>query len=318
MASWTDNNRIPQFNPYVEQQPVSQMVQIGEQKQNQYDQGIQKIQGQIDNVAGMDVVRDVDKQYLQSKLNDLGNNLKTVAAADFSNFQLVNSTGGMINQIGKDPNIQNAVYSTANHRSQLAAMNTARADGTLAPENELDYQKQFSAYVNSGKVGDVFNGKYTPFIDVNKKLVDAAKSVGIDGSTLQQLYQTDSNGKPLTDKNGLPMFNPVMVEKHLKGKDPAKLLAAFQNSLTPADYNQLAMTGRYINGSLTPEQLAQKVSNNYSQNIDYTAGKLADVSLQLANAKNSNDYNSIQSLSNQKDYFSTLKSKPSRRPIVAV
>ena len=111
MASYTDS--IPQFNPYVQQLPVEAMVQVGMEKQKRYDEGIQKIQTSIDNIAGLDVATDVDKAYLQSKLNQLGNDLRIVGAGDFSNFQLVNSVNGMTNQIVKDPNVQNAVYSTA-------------------------------------------------------------------------------------------------------------------------------------------------------------------------------------------------------------
>ena len=100
MASFTDS--IPQFNPYVQQLPVEAMVQVGMQKQKQYDEGIQKIQTNIDNIAGLEVTRDVDKAYLQSKLNQLGNDLTTVAAGDFYNFQLVNSVNEMTNQIVRD------------------------------------------------------------------------------------------------------------------------------------------------------------------------------------------------------------------------
>ena len=102
MASFTD--KIPQFNPYVQQLPVEAMVKVGMAKQQQYDEGVQKIQTSIDNIAGMDIANDVDKQYLQSKLNQLGNNLTAVATGDFSNFQLVNSVNGMTNQITKDEN----------------------------------------------------------------------------------------------------------------------------------------------------------------------------------------------------------------------
>ncbi|MEX5523408.1 hypothetical protein, partial [Bacillus cereus] len=83
----------------------------------------------IDNVAGLDVIRDVDKGYLQSKLNELGNNLKTVAAGDFSNFQLVNSTAGMANNIAKDATVQNAVMSTAKYRKESAFMESQRKEG---------------------------------------------------------------------------------------------------------------------------------------------------------------------------------------------
>ena len=106
MASYTDS--IPQFNPYVQQLPVEAMVQVGMEKQKRYDEGIQKIQTSIDNIAGLDVATDVDKAYLQSKLNQLGNDLRIVGAGDFSNFQLVNSVNGMTNQIVKNRNILNS------------------------------------------------------------------------------------------------------------------------------------------------------------------------------------------------------------------
>ena len=64
MASYTD--AITQFNPYVSTLPVDAMVKVGMQKQAQYEQGVQKIQQSIDNVAGMDVYKDLHKNYLQT------------------------------------------------------------------------------------------------------------------------------------------------------------------------------------------------------------------------------------------------------------
>ena len=130
MASWTD--KIPTFNPYVAQLPVEAMVQVGMYKQKQYDEGIQKIQTNIDNVAGLDIAKESDKVYLQSKLNQLGNDLKIVAAGDFSNFQLVNSVNGMTNQIVKDANVQAAVASTAA---------TAAAAASVLPTNGNKHKK---------------------------------------------------------------------------------------------------------------------------------------------------------------------------------
>jgi hypothetical protein len=120
MASFTD--QISKFNPYVEQLPVETMKQVGLYKQQKYDEGVEKIQGYIDTIAGLDVMHDSDKEYLQSKLNSLGNNLKGVAAGDFSNQQLVTSVGGMATQISKDYNVQNAVSSTSWYRKQTEAI----------------------------------------------------------------------------------------------------------------------------------------------------------------------------------------------------
>ena len=110
MASFTD--QISQFNPYIQELPVEAMAQVGMAKQAQYDQGVRKVQNYVDRVAGLEIAKPQHKQYLQSKMDELGNRLKTVAAGDFSNQQLVNSVSGMTGQIIKDPIIQNAVYST--------------------------------------------------------------------------------------------------------------------------------------------------------------------------------------------------------------
>src|SRR6478609_6529522 len=143
MASWTDNvQQLTSFKPYVSQEPIiSEMSLVGREKQMKYDEGVQRIQNQIENVAGMDVVRDVDKQYLQSALNQLGGNLRKVAAGDFSNYQLVNSVGGMIGSISKDSNIQNAVGNTMKYRKEMATADQLKKDGKFSVNREYDLQK---------------------------------------------------------------------------------------------------------------------------------------------------------------------------------
>ena len=141
MANFISSPLQP-FTPYIEQQPVSELMAVGMAKQEQYERGVQKIQSSIDNIAGLDIMRDVDKGYLQSKLDALGNNLKGVAAADFSNSQLTNSVAGMAGQIGKDEFIQAAVYSTANDKNQNAQMSIDKKEGKIQglpkiPQNEI-------------------------------------------------------------------------------------------------------------------------------------------------------------------------------------
>ena len=123
MASFKDI--IPQFTPYIQQLPVEDMVQVGMHKQQLYDQGVQKIQSQIDNIAGLDIIHDSDRAYLQSKLDELTSNLRGVAAGDFSDQNLVNSVSGMTSQLIKDKNIQNAVASTAKFRKENTRMEKA-------------------------------------------------------------------------------------------------------------------------------------------------------------------------------------------------
>ena len=176
MASFTD--QISTFNPYIQQLPTEAMVQVGMQKQAQYNQGVQKVQSYIDNVAGMDVLRPQDKEYMQSKLNELGNNLKSVAAGDFSNQQLVNSVGGMATNIVKDPIIKAATYSASLDKKNLAQMEADRKEGKLASQDEWLYNKQRNAYLSNDKLTDekgnpiMLNSQYDKTVDADKIIAD--------------------------------------------------------------------------------------------------------------------------------------------------
>lgn len=304
MASFTDT-QTPQFNPYVQQLPVEAMVQVGMQKQQQYNTGIEKIQTSIDQISGLDIARDVDKAYVQSKINELGNNLKTFMASDFSDAQLVNSVTGMTGQLAKDPNVQNAVASTAFLRKQQAQMQSDIAAGKENPANTMWFNKRVSSWLNSPDVKEGFSTAYVPPIDVWTKVKDIAKEVGIDEQDVQQLYQTDSSGNILRDSSGNPKWNPIMVEKTLKGKDAGKILKAFQSALTPADYRQLAIQGEYNKSGYTPEMLKQEITNNSKNQIDFADSKIQDLRVALFQEQNKNkkDPARIQSLNDQLDYF---------------
>jgi hypothetical protein len=311
MASYTDI--APKFNPYIQQLPIEAMVQVGMEKQRRYDEGLQKIQTNIDNIAGLDVYNDVDKQYLQSKLNDLGSKLKTVAAGDFSNYQLVNSVGGMVKQIGKDTTIQNAVKSTAMYRKDLQRNREDIDSGKALAENTDYLAVTASKWLNATKPGEAYTGRYMTPINIWDKIKDIAKEIGVEEKEIPQLYQTDAQGNVLYnyDKDGnktSAKWNPVMATKILKGKDPDKVLSAFQNALTPDDYEQMAITGRYINKNKTPEMLKESIVNQSASQIKAASTRLDDFKVALFNEESKNEKNldKIASLKKSVEYFDKL------------
>lgn len=299
MASFTD--QIQTFNPYVSQLPVEAMVQVGMQKQQQYDQGVQKIQGYIDNIAGMDVVNDADKAYLQSKLNELGGKLKTVAAGDFSNQQLVNSVGGMATSIVKDPNVQNAVSSTAWYRKQLAEMEKAMSEGKSSIENIEDFNKQANSWLSSNKAGQVFRGRYTPYIDVKKKIMtDVIGKINPNVREEDIPWEMNADGTPNVGK-----IAAVMTRVSGEAVTSQQLQNAINASLTPAELNQLAISGRYQFRNATPEQLSAVATKRFEdtdKDIDATIAKLEGHA--TASKSDTVEYNrtleAIQSLKDRK------------------
>ena len=257
MGSFTD--KIPQFNPYVQQLPVEAMVKVGMAKQQQYDEGVQRIQTNIDNVAGMDIANSADKAYLESKLNALGNNLKAVAAGDFSNFQLVNSVNGMTNQISKDKNVINAVSSTAWLRKQQAEMEKAISEGKSSQSNIYDFNDQANKYLSSEKVGEKFNGRYTQYTDVKKKAMDAIKALHPNLMKYDIPFEVDNNGKMDTRK-----IADAMKRYKIEGVDENQIQQAIAASMTPDDLNQLRIDSKYEFRGAGPEQLVQKANLDYS------------------------------------------------------
>ena len=260
MASFTD--QIQTFNPYVSKSPlIEAMVTVGTQKQQQYDQGVQKIQGYIDSIAGMDVVTDADKKYLQSKLNDLGSKLKTVAAGDFSNQQLVNSVGGMATQIIKDPTVQNAVYSTANYRKELSRLQKDIDEGKSNPANIDYFNKRANTWLSSDKPGQKFSGSYIPYFDVQKFAKETFDAIKPDGLTIDQVYETDTNGNIKLDKLGRRIFSPMMKRLEQEGRFPEKVRQTIDQIFSDARVSQqLDISGQYEYKNYSPELLSQKIN----------------------------------------------------------
>lgn len=274
MASYTDS--ITQFNPYVEQQPVEAMIKVGMQKQSLYDQGIQKIQSYIDNIGGLDIIKDPHKQYLQSKIDELGNNLTKVSAGDFSNSQLVNSVAGMTQQIVKDPIVQNAVNSTASIRREQQKMADAQKAGKSSPENESWFNYGVNNWLNDENINSSYDGGYTPYRDVTKKWINVQKELGATDYTTELPFLQDSEGhyidnagKPLP-ADSIPVLNKVMIQKIFKGKSPAAIKGAIMSSMDEGDIQQLNITGWYhykdvpINGLAQMAQVKQQEFTNQS------------------------------------------------------
>ena len=237
MASFTDNPQaLGTFNPYVQQLPVEAMVKVGMQKQEQYNQGIQKIQTSIDNIAGLDIAKDSDKAYLQSKVNELGNNLKFVAAGDFSDFQLVNSVNGMTGQLVKDPNVQNAVTSTAKLRAGYKKREELEKKGLTDKNNDDYYNKFVSDYLDDDKLDASFNADYVPYTNIIKKLQDALKESGESTTIAEQIFVTGSDGKPLITNGHYTYADAKTINKLVSNK-PA-VIAAINNVLNEGSVKQ--------------------------------------------------------------------------------
>jgi hypothetical protein len=299
MASFTDNPQLlTNFNPYVQQLPVDAMREVGMYKQAKYDEGVQKIQTTIDNVAGLDIMNDADKGYLQSKLSELGNNLKTVAAGDFSNFQLVNSTAGMANAIANDKNIQSAVISTSNIRKGQKEIDKARSEGKSSPQNEDFFNTQVNKYLQNQEVGQLFNGRYKQYIDLTDKYNKVAKDVEAVEYSYDQPYKTNADGSlkyftkdksgnlvETTKDKGQPVLDDAMKTITKKGKSAQTLFNNFLSSTSEADREQLAIDAAYHYKNATADTFKKDIVDVFDLKKKQTNAYITELTVALKNPK---------------------------------
>lgn len=273
MASFTD--QISKFNPYVAQLPVDAMVKVGMYKQAQYDAGVQKIQSYMDNIAGMDIYNEGDKEYVQSKLNELGNNLKSVAAGDFSNQQLVNSVGGMATQIAKDPLVLNAVANTAAFKKTVARIEKDQADGKSGANNIQDFYDQAKPWMESKKPGAKFQANYSQYRDVNKTAMEAIKALHPMLRSIDIPFEV-VDGRINTEK-----IADAMKRNKIEGVTEGQIETALRAALTSEDYNQLAIDGRVTFRDVSPDKLNAIVANDLRTVKEINGNEIGKLMAQL-------------------------------------
>jgi hypothetical protein len=314
MASFTDE--ISKFNPYVAQLPVDTMYQVGMAKQKMYDQGVQKIQTKVDNILGMDVYKPEHKQYLQSKFDELGSKLKTVAAGDFSNAQLVNSVGGMAGSIIKDPIVQNAVYSTQKIRKGDSEREVARKAGKTSPNNDQDWNDQKASWLNDKSLESPFSGNYNEFYDYDKVLMEKADKIlsrpdeYITDNPWQRDEQgrtkyfynevvKDAKGKTVIDPNtkqpvtretysldpskGKEKVDDAMLKLSIKGTSASKLFNNFLDSIDSRAAQQLRIDAKAKYRGITAEAFTKDIVGVYENKKKFQSQEIVNTAVALKN-----------------------------------
>jgi len=219
MASFTDD--IAHFNPYIEQIPVSDYVNVGLQLQSRYNEGVARSQNMIDSVAGLEVAGDANRQYLRDKVTDLEGKVAKIAGSDFAKNSVQSQVGALAGHIARDPVVQAGMQSAIrikqyqdawkdmekNHPDQFSQKNKEYFDQYVN-----DYLKQSQA-----KAGLVYNGPTdaTPYVDYYSKLDKELKSLDPTISTSiaangQFQYRIDKSSIVSQDKI-LGVVNSVLA-----------------------------------------------------------------------------------------------------------
>lgn len=202
MASFTDT-RPRQFNPYVQQLPVETMIAVGTRAEDEYNRGVQRVQGYLGSIAGIDVASEADRDYIQQRLSSLTSEVNKVASADWGNQAIVNQVGAMAAHIANDENIQNAMISTQKIRGLQSSYKTLREKdpAKYSAVNEAYDMQSVNEYLSNPNPGTLYQGPTSPWLqkadDVRKRLNEQVESIKKNPNKRTVISTVrDSDGNP--------------------------------------------------------------------------------------------------------------------------
>ena len=295
MASFLD--QPTQYNPYIQQIDPQAYASVGMFKQQNYEIGVEKARNYIDSIAGLQVSRDIDKQYLNNRVGELTSKLNSIIGADYGNQALIGQVGGLAAQIASDPTIQNAVSGTAAVSKIRSDIEAARKDGKLwSPQNEWAAMKGIQEWYNDPNPGAEFRGGgYNPYIDVNENVNKRWKDAHPD-SILRQ----STNGD---------YYAYTMTETGYKMLPPDQVRAEIEATLDPSEVNQLGINAEYNYRNFTPDNLKSEVNTVYGGREEVYNNYIKKLQLdKLDNANNPKNLKEIDlALSGTNDKVASLK-----------
>jgi len=267
MAEWSDE--IPQFSPYVSQQPVEAMAKMGFMREQQFEQGVQTVQNYYDSLLSLPLIKGKVQDYVKQKVGQLNSAVKQSISGDFSDRRLVNQIGGLASQISSDPIVKEGIESTARIQASLAkqkADQEANAKNGKNPVNNInDLNDQINAYLTDGQVNTSFNGGYTPYVDVIDRTIKLFKEQNPGQTIDADAFYYDKND---LNKDGSAKLKPNPA--YFKGVDPSRIQAVLNIVYSQPDVQaQLGVDGRQTFKGMDPVAMADYITKNANSNIDF-------------------------------------------------
>ena len=145
-------------------------------KQQNYDVNTALTQQLINQYAGTDLLRDIDKQYFGERLNTLVKYINESGTRDWSRKSVANEIQNYVST-ALDKNVMNAIASTQSFRKQQAEIEDIKKNkpDLYSMQNEWFATQDYERYMKSGVVGDTYRAQsYVPYTDITKEILKNA------------------------------------------------------------------------------------------------------------------------------------------------
>jgi hypothetical protein len=171
------------YPEYISPLPADELIRVGTIKQQLYNEGVAKVQNQIDTLDqyGLSILKEEDKRYFSQEMDKFMKAINEGAAkTDFTNINSLKNLLSVGRPLEADPLIMNALQSTQEiQRRQQTLVSLDPEDRD--PANDYYFMQDVEDYLKDGKVGSKLgNREYIPYVDPTEYMSDTLENVKAD------------------------------------------------------------------------------------------------------------------------------------------
>lgn len=282
MANFLEGPR--RLNNYISQIPVDVYSSVGMQKQLEYQQGVAKVKSIIQNSEGLggEMVRDIDRTYLNSRVDEMTQKINKIGNADFSNESLINQIEKLSSSLAGDQLIQNAISNSKKYLKDETAITQAKEKGQWSVQNEWFLRKQMSPWLNDTTMQQSYNTSgFIPYSDVLGDVVKLYKEKK-PNMTLVQGPNGDFYSYENLNGQAIGKDSRTLTETTIKELRPDQIAEEINALLTPSQREQLAINSAYqYRDIVTPIQVKSLIDTHFKNSEEYYENLLEKEKLSL-------------------------------------
>jgi hypothetical protein len=250
------------YPDYISPLPADEFIKGALLKQKMYDEGIEKVQQQLDAYGQIrkTLLKEEDKAYFDQEATKLVSALNKNAGLDFANKNNLRSALSLGKNLINDPVIATAAESTATYQKMIEEYNKLDPKNRSSV-NDYFFMKDINNWLKDGKYGSKL--KYNPYTVYTDEHVKLWKELS-------------TSLKP--EEQEFPVFDGAsgewIVQKKYSGVTAQRFRDAYINGLSAQAKNQLEMEARY---SLETGD-RNKITSFYNQDLN---NKITSTTLEL-------------------------------------
>lgn len=278
---------------------ISVLGKAMQYKQQMYDTNVAQVQQLVNQYAGTDLLRDVDKQYFGERLNTIVSYINESGTRDWSRKSIASDIQNYVSQ-ALDRNVLSAIGSTQAYRKQMAEIADIKKNkpDQYSMQNEWFATRDLQRYMSSGQIGDSYRAQsYVPYTDVKALLLENSKYLKDFGVE----YHVDPIG-------GNQYFTKIGTSERIAPETAKEYLSMMMDGKVQ---NQLYIDGQYAYKDLPSEGIKKQYDdklNSYNKYNNERINELKTQSLTATRTQKAQIEQAIQKLEEGNNNINKTKS----------